>query len=161
MCIPTLSAGNHGSSWSHCHSHRPGAGSHLLQPLLCNPEGWIGALAACLGRWFQFKALEAHSFSPKYHLFPFSHAGNLALTQSSPSKNPWLILAIQGQLTPLTAGGRSKKSFLHQGLFSLFVPVRQEPDFNRTDKNKPSHGQSQLCSPLPRDGQPNLQLTAI
>lgn len=93
--ISILPAGNHSRFWSHCDSHSTQEGSHLLQPLLCDPEAWIRALAAWLGRWFQSKAPGSSFFLTKIPFVPtFSHAGNLALTQSSPSKNPWLILAV-------------------------------------------------------------------
>lgn len=97
VCISILPAGNESRFWSSCDSHRPGEGSHLLQPLLCNPEGWIRALAAWLGGWFQSKAPGSPFLLTKIPFVPTSsRAGNLALTPSRPSKNPWLILAIQG-----------------------------------------------------------------
>lgn len=92
ISIPT--AGNYSRFWSYCEAYRTSEGSHLLQPPL---EDWIRALAARIGRWFQSKAPGIPFVLTKTPFVPtFSHTGNLALTQSSPSKNPWLILAVQG-----------------------------------------------------------------
>lgn len=109
VCIPTLSA---------CDSHRTEEGSHLLQPLLWNPEDWIRALAAWLGRWFQSKAPGSPFVLTKMPFIPaFSHAGNLALTQSNPSKNPWIILAIQGNLPHSLQVEGAKKPFCTKAFF--------------------------------------------
>lgn len=76
--------------------------------------------------WFKgcetsLRLLEAYTL--KYHLFLLSYMKVTLLWQKAVPQKVWLVLEIQGSLAPFIASVRIERTFLHQALFSLFVPV--------------------------------------